>query len=597
MRKKQIEAIPFGKKKVHILGDCLMIDGTTGNGYSTKNARVCIRETEYANYVEGEGWNQKKLHNYYGYYDLFSFEMDLTEAEKEEVKAFLGERVKTISAWLGNDVKSIIARAQEKIADNKKDRTYDRRMDKVIKHKNQIREASERMKQWAGNQMDNYAFYQTKGSVKTATCCKCGGTFTGKGKLHNQKEICPHCKKKIVMKSAGRQQKITQRMRFVRFQKTKYGPVAIESEMIKKSCKGEIESCEMRDVYAKFLEENYSIFQNWQKSSWWDAGEYGLHNTPHGKGRIYKVGLKQTLKGTAFQYAPMDIVADWGNPKEEWEQLLETYQAQPDLEKIIKAGMKTLARSLSPMGQFLKCGNELHEILDLTKPQMRIARNLDFGQKEIRIMRMDPNNILSPKEITMLAQNIGFQLHGILQYTTLRKATTYLSKGKDAGIWLDYLNMAEQEGYNMHDKAVLFPRELNARHDEIVKRKKLLRTMKKEERYEARKKILKKYEYKTKDYVIVIPETLNDIVKEGQELHHCVGNYIDRVADGSTDILFLREKGKEDVPFYTIEVRGLEIIQYRGAYNNQHNNPVPKSIKKFMHQFEQSVLKKMRRAA
>lgn len=96
--------------------------------------------------------------------------------------------------------------------------------------------------------------------------------------------------------------------------------------------------------------------------------------------------------------------------------------------------------------------------------------------------------------------------------------------------------------------------------------------------------------------MIVIPKTLNDIVKEGQELHHCVGNYIDRAADGSTDILFLREKDKEDVPFYTIEVRGLEIIQYRGAYNNQHNNPVPESIKKFMHQFEQSVLKKMRRA-
>ena len=41
----------------------------------------------------------------------------------------------------------------------------------------------------------------------------------------------------------------------------------------------------------------------------------------------------------------------------------------------------------------------------------------------------------------------------------------------------------------------------------------------------------------------------------------------------------------------------MEIVQYRGAYNNRHNNPVPEDIRKFVKQFHKTILKRARKVA
>lgn len=105
------------------------------------------------------------------------------------------------------------------------------------------------------------------------------------------------------------------------------------------------------------------------------------------------------------------------------------------------------------------------------------------------------------------------------------------------------------------------------------------------------------YSYETAKYKIIVPESLKAIIEEGKNLHHCVGTYVDRVERGETDILFIRKKGEEDQSYYTMEVRNMEIVQYRGAYNNQHNNPVPEDIRKFVKQFHKTILKRVRKAA
>ena len=74
---------------------------------------------------------------------------------------------------------------------------------------------------------------------------------------------------------------------------------------------------------------------------------------------------------------------------------------------------------------------------------------------------------------------------------------------------------------------------------------------------EQRKKVDKKrkeWNYEDDNYIIRLPNTVSEIVAEGQKLHHCVGGYASRHAAGDTTIMFLREKANPDVPFYTIEV-------------------------------------------
>lgn len=135
MKKKQIEAIPFGEKKVHILGDCLVIDGKTIA--RKQNARVCIRDTEFANYVEGEGWNQRMI----GYWssDPFRFETDLVQEEQDAVSKFFDD-MKEWPEWeRKRDLKGKIATMQEEVNKRKWDRAWARRRKKVMEHIKEIR--------------------------------------------------------------------------------------------------------------------------------------------------------------------------------------------------------------------------------------------------------------------------------------------------------------------------------------------------------------------------------------------------------------------------------------------------------------------------
>lgn len=94
--------------------------------------------------------------------------------------------------------------------------------------------------------------------------------------------------------------------------------------------------------------------------------------------------------------------------------------------------------------------------------------------------------------------------------------------------------------------------------------------------YDQRKE---KFEYADDNFSIVVPEEMNKITKEGVYLHHCVGGYISRVAEGRTNILFLRKNEEIDIPFFTIEINNHnEVIQIHGLYNRWLGNE-PDAVK------------------
>lgn len=58
-----------------------------------------------------------------------------------------------------------------------------------------------------------------------------------------------------------------------------------------------------------------------------------------------------------------------------------------------------------------------------------------------------------------------------------------------------------------------------------------------------------------KELQIVCPKQANDLVDEGKALHHCVGGYIDSVAEGRSLIVFVRRVEEPKKPYVTVEVR------------------------------------------
>ena len=70
-------------------------------------------------------------------------------------------------------------------------------------------------------------------------------------------------------------------------------------------------------------------------------------------------------------------------------------------------------------------------------------------------------------------------------------------------------------------------------------------------------------------FCVIAPSKPVDIAQEGMTLRHCVRSYIPSVSAGETNIMFIREKGKENVPFFTVEVdRRNNIRQVHGMCNS-----------------------------
>lgn len=58
------------------------------------------------------------------------------------------------------------------------------------------------------------------------------------------------------------------------------------------------------------------------------------------------------------------------------------------------------------------------------------------------------------------------------------------------------------------------------------------------------------------------------LIKEGASLDHCVGSYGIRIAEGKTNVLFLREKEHPNQPFITLEVSNTDfLVQAQGRFN------------------------------
>ena len=76
------------------------------------------------------------------------------------------------------------------------------------------------------------------------------------------------------------------------------------------------------------------------------------------------------------------------------------------------------------------------------------------------------------------------------------------------------------------------------------------------------------------EFVVVVPEKADDLGTEGAALRHCVQSYINKVVNGLTNIVFIRQKESKDVPFFTVEVDNHKVIRQVHGFCNCNANTV-----------------------
>lgn len=288
----------------------------------------------------------------------------------------------------------------------------------------------------------------------------------------------------------------------------------------------------------------------------------------------------------------------------------------PGLERLVKGGF--IRYTLDHLGEPNKAAEDL---MQLPAGQREHLRRYDGGKYAFEMLRVDPRiteanlkefcRIRSEFKANALIDVVRSGLN-INHVMTLLRKTGGLTHD-NIRRYADYLDMAEQQGMNVHDEIVYrnkrwpefhdrYLEELNRRRDEERAEKRAAELKKKESQligiekdYGLNCRIFG-YEDQQSDCLIIVPRSYRDIVEEGQKQHHCVGasdHYMLNMANRKSFILFLRHKDDPEKPYYTIETDGSRIMQFYAAYDRQ---PDRKKVSEILGRWMQQVKKNIQTA-
>ena len=191
-----------------------------------------------------------------------------------------------------------------------------------------------------------------------------------------------------------------------------------------------------------------------------------------------------------------------------------------------------------------------------------------------------------------------------LSHTSPAKALRYIEKqfAQKNGYWdgyrkadvaheyRDYIAECEQLNLDFSDKEVLFPKNLRTAHERTMVQVAFEQDKAKMEAFTKVVRRLQKFNWE-KDGLCIRPAAhWVELKLEGKVLHHCVGGYADRMAEGKTAIFLIRRTDAPEEPFYTLELKDKKIIQCRGDHNRSYQ--MEETVKAFVEQWMEKVVHK-----
>ena len=105
----------------------------------------------------------------------------------------------------------------------------------------------------------------------------------------------------------------------------------------------------------------------------------------------------------------------------------------------------------------------------------------------------------------------------------------------------------------------------------------------------------KKYEYGNEIFTVLAPHCIEDILKEGQALHHCIDKkteYLERINEQETYILFLRKTEQPDKPYYTLEVEPGGVIRQKRTEYDRQNKDIEEASE-FLKEWQREIQKRI----
>lgn len=162
-----------------------------------------------------------------------------------------------------------------------------------------------------------------------------------------------------------------------------------------------------------------------------------------------------------------------------------------------------------------------------------------------------------------MAKKYGYTFKSFLEY--IDRLVTYeaLSISEIYNNLRDYLRMSSEIS-NKFDK---YPKNLLTTHQITVRNYERIKQEIDEQKF--KETVNPALGFKTGDYVILYPESSQDIKDEAVQQHNCVASYIDRVINKQCNIVFLRKKDNPEKSYITVELIDGKVVQAYRAYNQE----------------------------
>ena len=483
--------------------------------------------------------------------------------------------------------------------------------------------------------MPQYIFYdyQRKGPER-AFCTACRHEVSIAAAKHNTSGTCPRCKKEITFKCRGRRGRIFDRATVQVLQKAEGNGLVLRiikvyrsfadsdipnhfeiwenaRQFITLSSSGQ---CSV-DAYYYHYKAGYDLTP-WCNGYRPVFDQWKYNFTADMSGVLYQRNLSDTLKDTPWAYSQLEAfsgIASFSGVAT----FLSAYIKRPKIEHLIKMKLYRLVSGIIYGGYSYSAlqainfnGENMRAILGIDRPYFPLLRELNPSIDQLHLIRqlLQADHKPSTEQIKwFIASKISnadaakellahMSVHKLQRYVEQQfapedeaalKRVDYYKMNTLITDYHDYLCMCKELQYDVKNSFILFPRELKAAHDSVAKTLKDKRTAEHEKNIAGSfDEWQKRYQYQSKELMMIPPHSAKEIVDEGAALHHCVRLYVKNVAEKKSVILFVRSVDEPDKSLCTVEVKDGQVTQARGFDNEEP----PAQITAFIEQWKQRVL-------
>lgn len=458
--------------------------------------------------------------------------------------------------------------------------------------------------------MPAYFFYDYKrgGTDVPGVCSSCGHEIRLSNVKMGNKGICPHCMHGLVMKPRSRRGYcMTDRDTCQVIQNTGSGGLVIRIIKARYTYMGDTPQIQIYENARQFVRQDESgkvslecyyyqhnggILTDWKKGERCGYGLWQYSFEADTCGHVFGKNLPAALKNTLWQYCP---IADFYNHDREPMQalpFLAAYLEHPRLEHLVKTGFCHIVSDMvyrHVSGCLDETQDRTHRILRIAAEDAEFLHKLDANVDMLKAFQ-EYAGVKDRQRLFLwqLKHKVKLNIPPILTHMTVHKFIRYMEKQYSflclrktphgslrykemqdlVTEYRDYLDMCRRMGYDMKNSFVLYPKDLQKSHDKTARRMKHKKDAEIKRGFTAvYKQLAGQLDFEKDGLKIVYPDAPDDVIAEGHALHHCVGSYTERVAEKECVILFLRRCADVSKPFYTIEVRGQEVVQVRGIGN------------------------------